>query len=337
MISAWMTVACSTTDRIDAGALEALRGRISSSGPLVLEDPQGERIRLDPKSDIRLILSDGRQTEWVPASRIAVTEDGRVVDGNRYLDLADIETVEVKNVDGVKTYFLTVGIVAVAAALIALVVAKSKGDGGQRSAPTAIPAGTPRQPRYAAAGTAWFYTDPWFYPRGPTFVFPIAGGRAAPNEQSEPPSQEPTKLFSRTAIRRSSIAPLMQLELGYGFDSRTGGGLSVGGGFALNQMFELTGGLRLSDLAGPQRFTLGYVRAGGNFPMEADGVFGAPIALDVAFGGDGFAHMRVIWGFRWRFPSQFEVAILPANPQLNLVDGDMYWDFPSMLQVGYRF
>ena len=335
-LAALLLASCTTTEQIDGGALAALGNREPASGPLVLEGLDGERIRLDPRSKIRLILRDGRQSDWVPARRLAVTKDGRVVDGRRQLRLDQVETVEVDNVDGVKTYFLTVGIVAVAAAAIALLVASQKGDG-----PKAVPATSARAaPRVVTgAPVPWFYNDPWIYPPAPGFVVPIGGG-PPPGRQRRPalpPNEGPTRLFTESAVRRSAFAPMMQFEAGYGFDPRTGGGLSIGGGFAIQQMFEISGGLRLSDITGPQRFTLGYARVGGNFPFEASDEFGAPIALDVAFGGDGFAHLRVIWGFRWRFASQFEVALLPANPMLSLVDDELYLDFPTMLQVGYRF
>ena len=350
-------LACTTTETIDGAALNALRQLDPAAGALVLEDPNGQRIRLDPRSKVRLILRDGRQTDWVKAGRLAVTEDGRVVDGKRYLALDQVETVEVENVDGVKTYFLTVGIVAVAAALVALAVMAGQGDddgkmpgiGGSDDPPrldTRTPG--PGGPRFAAGGQAWFYADPWLVPPSPTFIVPIGGRPPAARSPNGPPAGPnggppapgpPTKLFSESAVRRSRFAPMLQFELGYGFDERTGGGLGVGFGFAIAQMFELSGGVRLSDLYGPQRFTLGYVRAGGNFPLEAGDVFGAPIALDVAFGDQGFRQMRVLWGFRWRLDNQFEVALLPANPQLNRVaeDGELYWDFPSQVQLGYRF
>ena len=338
-----LSFGCTTTDRIGGDALTALQYTDPTIGTLVLEDPDGQRIRLDPRSKVRLILFDGRQTDWLPAKRLAV-RDGRIFDGNRHLNIEDIETVEVENIDGVMSYFLTVGAVAVAAAVIALIVTSSKGGESKGGNATAGPVDPPptagEAPRYAAAGAPWFYADPWLYPPRPTFYIPLGGPRIPTRSSESAPSdtaEAPNRLFTEAAVRRSSFSPLMQFELGYGFDGRNGAGLSVGGGFAINQMFEISGGLRLSDMTDPQRLTLGYVRVGGNFPFEAANEFGAPIALDVAFGGDGFAHMRVLWGFRWRFSGRFEVAVLPANPVLSLRDDEVYWDFPSMLQVGYRF
>ncbi len=341
--TAWLLFACTTTEQIDGAALQALRNRRPSAGPLVLEDPGGVRIRLDPSSKIRLTLDDGRRTEWVSAERLAVTEDGRLIDGDRYLNLDEVVTVEVENVDGVETYLVTVGAVVVAAAAIAIAVLSSKskgsGSGGRaRAVPAAAAAGPRIEPRYPV-GTPWFYHDPWLHPVRPAFVFPIAGGgaRRAGDDPRTVDPMAPNRLFTDAAVRRSTISPLLQLEAGYGFDPRTGGGLSVGGGFAIEQWFEISGGLRLNDVAGEQRVSFGYVRAGGNFPFDADDVFGAPIALDIGISGEGFRSARVLWGFRWRFPSRLELAFLPANPMLIEDDGETYFDFPTMLQVGYRF
>ncbi len=154
---------------------------------------------------------------------------------------------------------------------------------------------------------------------------------------SEPDGSSPIRLFTRDAARRSAFAPLVHLELGYGLDVRTGGGFSVGGGLAVAQMFEVSGGVRLTNAVGPGRSLLGYVRVGGNFPFEAGDVFGAPIALDVAFGEIGLSQMRVVWGFRWRIDGRLEISILPVNPLMSVLDDGVYWDFPSTLQVGYRF
>ena len=332
-------VACSTTERISGASLNALRYGGPSTRSLVLEDPNGTRIRLDPNSEIRFLLRDGRRTDWIQAGGLAVTGDGRIIDGDRQLPIDQVETVEIENVDGVKTYFLTLGIVAVAAALIAMAVISAEGGDSSSSSsdgqPRIATGGTQRTRAPRVGGSAWIHADPWLYPGQPApgFVVPVGGAPAGPPA----PVESPNQLFSTGAIRRSSVATLLQLELGYGFDERTGGGMSVGAGFAFAHMFELTGGFRLNDLAGPQQISMGFVRAGGNFPFEAGDGFGAPIALDVAFNGQGFAQMRVLWGFRWRFGGQFEIALLPANPQLNRVNDQLYWDFPSQVQVGYRF
>ncbi|MEM7679317.1 MAG: hypothetical protein AAF449_25370, partial [Myxococcota bacterium] len=159
-------VACSTTERIDGSALAALAGRRPSTHSLLLEGPAGERVRLDPNSKIRLVLHDGRVTGWLAADRLAVTRDGRIIDGLRQMHLNQVETVEVDNIDGVKTYFVAVGVVGVVAALIAWAVISGEGDKSSTPASSndAPPAG--RQPGFRArAGTSFFlYDDPWLYP-----------------------------------------------------------------------------------------------------------------------------------------------------------------------------
>ncbi|MEL7368305.1 MAG: hypothetical protein AAFN74_05290 [Myxococcota bacterium] len=327
------TVACTTTERIDSGALAALAGRRPSSHSLLLESPSGDRIRLGPRSKVRLLLIDGRSTAWIPAERLAVTRDGRVSDGLRQMHLDQVESVEVDNIDGVKTYFVTAGVVGVVAALIAWAVISGDGDGAMPSSGSDRPTAGPSQRRLGIGSALYLYDDPWLHPGRPGYI-PLYFGSDAPPEDE---GLSATQLFTPGAVRRSTFAPLLQLEGGFGFDERTGGGFGVGGGFALYEMFELSGGVRFARLT-DVRETLGYARIGGNFPFEAGDVFGAPIALDIAFSPDrGFAQMRVVWGVRWRFQGQFELSLLPVNPTLTELENDTYWDFPTSLQLSYRF
>lgn len=338
-----MMVACTTTERLSGSALLNINVLGPSSGALVLEDPDGTRVRLDPRSKIRLTMVDGSRTEWMKAGQLSVTNDGWLYNGDRgYLYVADVDSIEIENVDGVSTYFLTLGIVAASAIIIAVVVIAAQGSGGGSGSNTSEPRirtgssnGRVARPPFGPAlpGNDEYY-GPWIDPFQPGFSFQLVGPS---NREIEPPSDAPTRLFTDGAVRRSRFAPLLQVEGGYGFDRRTTGGLSIGFGFAFSDMIEVSAGLRLSDLAGPQRFTLGYVRAGGNFRFDADDLVGAPIALDVAFGEDGFAQLRVVWGMRLRFSGRFELGLLPLNPVLASVDDQLYFDFPSMLQLGYRF
>ena len=345
LVVAWVaavSTSCATTERIDGRALADLGNGGPASRSLVLEDAHGQRIRLDPRSKVRLFLADGSDTPWLDAGQLSVTEDGWVVAGDERIHLDDINTVEVENIDGVRTYFLTLGFVVIAAALVALAVVAKEGPKfkGMRlgsASGSRVPAPrvrTVRPLRAPLRGSGPGRSNVHRY--GRFWVNPPRGGVRPPVVPPTRPTP-PTRVFTDGARRRSTLAALMQLEMGYGADPRTGIGLGIGVGLAIHQMFEVSAGLRALESTSTRPSALGYFRVGGNFPFEAADRFGAPIALDVAVGEQGFAHMRIIWGFRWRVAGRAEFAVLPVNPQMTLVDSTLYWDFPTTVQLGYRF
>lgn len=341
--------ACTTTERVDAQSLLALRARGPSSKPLTLQTADGRRVRLDPQSKLQFLMKDGTKTSPIAARHLAITSDGMIQNGQKRLSLDDVKQVEVKNVDGVKSYFLTVGIVGVAAVVVAAAMTE---DANNRKRPPIV--GRPASPERVARPSprirtrAWRpiprhrhrFVDTYDYHYGYWYGY----GYHAPyfsrtqTVSTPAPSSAPSvqKLFTPYASRKSTFSMMLHTDAGYSFDRRNGTTLGVGLGVAVMDMFELSGGARFSRLATDDNNAVAYLRAGGNFPLEASDLLGAPIHLELGFNGDGFQQMRVVWGLRFRF-HPVELAVLPFNPQLSQFEDQTSWDFPTTLQVAYRF
>ena len=317
-LAAALSAACTSTDQLGRGALYRLTGGGVAHRPLLLEDERGNRSRLDPGSRVRFRVGV-EASEWISADELEVTSDGLLLHRGRALALERVDGLEVERFDGVKSYFLTAGIVVVAAALIAYAVGSGGGSSGSSEASTAESAPAPA-PSFAGGVDVWVQ---------------FTGLGAPPVESVLGAPAEVRPLFSEGALRRATATGLVQLQLGQAFEAGGPRSWGLGVGVELFQAFEVSGGARVLE-RGEAREVLGYLRAGGSFPFTLDDTFGAPIALDVAVSQDGFRQMRVVWGARYRF-EPFELAILPLNPELNRAGEEVFWRFPTSVLLGYRF
>ena len=121
---------CSTTRLVTGTELRKSLHR--SREHFVLVDQEGERVRLDPNSELRFVLRSGEITPWVRASRLWRSELGLSFedgDGALMLGWQELAGAELKNLSGGKTAAAIV-ISASVVALIVAVVAAGKGGGG---------------------------------------------------------------------------------------------------------------------------------------------------------------------------------------------------------------
>jgi hypothetical protein len=100
---------------------------------LVLRDAMGRAARLGPNSDVRFLRADGNWTAWLPGGELCVspTAVNRCLDARHGgLPWQFVQGVEVRNLDGVSTYFVVLGVVVLIAAVVIMVAAGGKGGGG---------------------------------------------------------------------------------------------------------------------------------------------------------------------------------------------------------------
>ncbi len=339
--------------------------------PTVLFDDAGEPVRLEPRSRLEFEV-DGEWTPPVAAGALLVDGDAILVPTQegappRRILQTDITGLRVDNLDGPKSYALTVGATVLVAAALLYALAAMGGDDedddddddddddneseeregrGKAAAPA-----SKRKARPVAAPVA-DPDDPTEGTAGDALVFAIeatqdmlALARAIERNENEAAlerTEGPQPLFLPSAKRRSEMIGVFVVSGGVaGFSDPVGFTGDVAFGLRFVEAFELMGGVRgyggqrADEDDGAALF--GFGRISGHYTLDAYDDWGAPIGVDVAFGEEGFQQVRVVWGVRYRFSRFFEVQLHPLNPQLTRIDKKLFWDAPSSLQMGVRF
>lgn len=302
-------------------------------GPAELVDASGKSIRLEPSSDLRFRFADGRRTDWIPARKLA-TDGERIRLPGGWVHLRSLSRVEIRSDDHVANLAVTVGAVAVAAALVALAMTEGKSDvrsssrGAKKEVGSVDDTAPRRVPGYALG------------PRGPAFVYEqpeylrVRGSGLV----RRPRSSGARPLFGAGARRRFTLAPLLSARSGLATAGRDSLSWDLALGLRMLNMFEMQVGLRRSvhpfpeQAYGPWLVTFGV---GGNFRLA--GPLGFPIGLDFAGGEGGLRHFRIPYGLRFRIARRLDVVVEPATPELAIRPELYGWGTHHGLRLSFAF
>lgn len=137
LLSAALFVGCFSTRDIPAGQIHRImQGQHGKE--LILRTPEGKPVRFGPRSSVRFQLADRRWTAWYRGHELRVNRRGVCVEKgcqppHKGWQWDEVQSAQVKNLSGGKTYaavFISVAVVAVTVAVIAAAVGGKGGGGG---------------------------------------------------------------------------------------------------------------------------------------------------------------------------------------------------------------
>ena len=262
---------------------------------------------------------------------------------------SDLQAVQVANVSGGKTFFMTlvvtagnaaIGVVLLSAAALGAVSSVRWGEAG---------------PRFSGSGrgaSAAVQTASLFVPR--------SGGQPARTDdrprgeqegvdwqtgQPPPPGERSQRLFSRSRLRRSIVNPMFTVNSGV--DARRPEVLtsSLATTLRLGEAYEIGGGVRhlwlrtTDDHAGVQSLG-GFFRLGMIFGLDAARRFDMSLNFDLGGGRDVDFEFRVNFGLRVQVGRGLYLGVYPFNPRYANYSGDLAqsqpnWTYPSSLELGW--
>ncbi|MDY0000671.1 MAG: hypothetical protein RBU30_05210 [Polyangia bacterium] len=121
-----------------AVSVQSLSGveRGNHTHELLFVSPEGQRVRLGPRSKIRFLRTDGLWTAWVRGYDLRVNAEGVFHRGRPHdyqlagLRWSQVRGVEVENLNGAKTYGVVLGATIIVAAVLVMLLGAGKGGGG---------------------------------------------------------------------------------------------------------------------------------------------------------------------------------------------------------------
>ncbi|MEM6367637.1 MAG: hypothetical protein AAF851_04965 [Myxococcota bacterium] len=303
-------------------------------GPATLLETNGRSFQLEPSSDLRFTLMDGRKLPWVSASKLA-TDGRRIKVDGRWMGLHEIGKAEVRSDDHVANLGLTMGGVAIVSALVVMAATKGKTNvsspkaGG--AAKSRSSAGLGRRRRGAFVD---YRGQPEIYRSTRTDYLRVSGRRPFGPVRSS----VARPLFSGGARRRFIFTPVLGARTGLSTAGPDSLSWDLSLGLRAANMWELQVGLRRAehpfpeDEYSPWLVTMGM---GGNFRLG--GPVGFPLGLDFAFGDGGFRHFRIPYGLRLRFARRLDLILEPATPELSLSPELYGWGTHHGVKLSFAF
>ncbi|HEU4407519.1 MAG TPA: hypothetical protein VFS43_19795 [Polyangiaceae bacterium] len=335
LFTAPWALGCYSTSAVPQGALPQ-RG-LSRSVVLIASD--GDKVKLDPNSRVRLLRRDGLYTPWVSASDLYVDSAGVIVrDGGRSEGLAwaEVRGAEVENLDGGATAVVVVG---VAVLIAAVVVVTLSGKGGQ--GPSLGGSGTARSLDGAArladaAGRVSEAASGAAEPNEPPATASSFGDDLGPGRAR--PGAEP--IFDRGARRRASVRVTGAVDAARSLAERGQVQAGAVGALRLWDFVEVGGGGRvMGDAEGPPGAyrAVAFGRLGVHGELDARRRLALPFSVDLGAGRLG-AYARLNWGLRVRVYDEVSVGLYPFNPSFDRAESRRRpWSFPSCVETSFAF
>jgi hypothetical protein len=267
----------------------------------------------------------------------AVANGVQRVDGLRW---EDVTSVEVRNFDGVATFFT---VVTAPLWLAGVILVGRYGSGPFIS------------------GVLDDRTD------NPSNRTP--GGEVVPDEmihqgnvlftgvERAPDVTSAHHVFTPAAVRRSMWRPMVWLGAGSQLSDGRSASLTVGVAARLSEVIELGGGVTAwwpdfdgpaelrpgaPLLPGPPRWVpyfAGFGRLGADFAVDPARRLSLPLLIELASGGEPLLQLRFRFGLRVRMIGGTFVALHPYNPHYTeqRLPDLRGWTFPSSLEIGSTF
>jgi hypothetical protein len=257
----------------------------------------------------------------------------------------DVSWVEVRNFDGVATFFT---VVSAPVWLAAGVLIGRVGGGAIVSAlfDEGLAAPVADNPSSRAPG-------------GEVVLDEVIhqGNVLSTGVQRAPDVSSARDLFTPAAVRRSIWRPLLWLGGGLQFADGRSANLTVGVAARLSNVIELGGGITTwwPDFDGPGElrpgaplmpgpprwvpYFAGFGRVGADFGVDAARRVSLPLLIELATAGEPFMQVRLRFGLRIRVTASTFIALHPFNPhytEQRLPDLES-WTFPSSLEIGTTF
>lgn len=264
------------------------------------------------------------------------------VDGLRW---DDVSSIEVRNFDGIATFFTVVS----APLWVAAAVLIGRVGGG---------------PIVSAVFDDRPSSSTWDNPANRTPGGDLVmdeviqqGNVLATGVERAPDIPSARPLFTPLAVRRSSWRPLVWLGGGLQFADARSAHLTAGVAARVSEVIELGFGITTwwPDVDGPGElrpgaplvpgpprwvpYYAGLARLGADFAVDADRRLSLPLLVELASAGDPFMQIRLRFGVRIRAMGNTFIALHPYNPsytEQRLPDLES-WTFPSALEFGATF
>jgi hypothetical protein len=341
---------------------------------VVVTANDGQKVRIDPNTQLRFQRSDGTFTPWFRVSELVGSQEGvfrqGTADGMYWADIADVEA---KNFSGGKT----LGVIALSAAIVAVVIVAvigaEGGGGGGGGRGTVKPAGGGGGGKLGgwnskgggSAGSngggvnsggsvnngggvnGGIYIGPHYhnhyYSAGPnpTVIRPEQQLLGAANFAIPDPSLAQPMFHEETERQAKAqlVASVEGSTVGDQFNPAAAASVSAAGVVRFGNTVEFGGGFRQmmpTQLSGPE--ALGFLRFNLHLNLDQRHLFAVPLGLDAGVGFDGNSLLyKVNAGLRLQVTPTVSVGAYPFNPTYFENNTGFGWGFPSSAELSFSF
>lgn len=305
LLTALSSASCFTHHTIPAEEMNPLR-RADQRREIVLRDKDRARVRVTPRSRIRVQIDGGHYTRWMSATDLRLRPEGLVA-GDVVLHWEEIHGLEVNDFDLGRTIIGTAGGTTV---IVLAAVAESLVIGG-------IAAATGGRVQISQIGLTSATVDAVVDLATSTHLddAPLVLAPAAPEPELALRSRP---LFAGAARRRSIVRASIASEAGVGW-AEVGAHAESGvtGAFRLFGSLELGAGLRYQHrpIGDPAPSGISpFIRCGLHLDLDAARRIALPALVEIGVGRSTVSDVRLVWGVRIRLSDKLQLGIHPFTP-----------------------